>query len=832
MQVKLSDLLDGEKAFISKINGSGAFRKRIIEMGFIVGKEIEAIKRAPMQDPAEYNIMGYHVSIRRKDAELIDITEIMPEIPLQDIPDTTFDRIFVSESKKIVEGNRIHVALVGNPNCGKTTIFNHASNSRERVANYSGVTVAAKEASMEFENFEVRIVDLPGTYSLSSYTPEEIYVIDYLTAQKPDVVVNVVDASNLERNLFLTTQLLDLGHKVVIALNMSDELKRNGDKLNHQLLGSLIGVPIIPTVGTDGTGIDILLSTIVKAHKGEMSAIGRMQLGFGLEIDKAVNSLIPMVANTLAHKNFPNVPERFFAIKLLENDKYIMQILGVTSESDPIVLKVKEERQRVEKLYKQDLTCLIADARYGFITGAIKETMVESGKERMQLTRFLDSWITNRFLGIPLFFAFIWLAFYSTFKIGEYPVAWIESLIGLIASGVEYAVPAGIVKDLLIDGVIGGVGGVIVFLPSIMILFLFISFMEDTGYMARTAFLMDKAMHKMGLHGKSFIPMLMGFGCNVPAVMATRTIESRRDRILTMMVIPFMSCSARLPVYVLFISAFFPVYKSGILFGVYLFGILAAFLTALLLSKTVLRKSDTPFVMELPPYRLPTLKAVSLHMWFKSAFFLKKMGTIILIASIIIWALGYFPRNSKIEEKYNSQIAATELQYTTILDKASNKEKDSLLLQKQIEIKKLEVESDAVMLEQSYICQMGRAIEPVFKPLGFDWKMSVSILTGVLAKEIVVSSMSVLYHADNEADENSVSLVSKLQEDRIANSTPLYVYIGFLLFILLYFPCIGTLSAIRKETSNMSWTLFNVVYTTSFAWIVAFLVYIIGNFLF
>jgi ferrous iron transport protein B len=334
----------------------------------------------------------------------------------------------------------------------------------------------------------------------------------------------------------------------------------------------------------------------------------------------------------------------------------------------------------------------------------------------------------------------------------------------------------------------------------------------------------------MGLHGKSFIPMLMGFGCNVPAVMATRTIESRRDRILTMMVIPFMSCSARLPVYVLFISAFFPIYKSGILFGIYLFGILAAFLTALLLSKTILRKSDTPFVMELPPYRMPTFKAVSRHMWFKSAFFLKKMGTIILIASIIVWALGYFPRNSKISEKYNSKIAATELKYSSFANSVSGAEKDSILKQKLSIIKSLEVECDASLLEQSYICQMGKAIEPVFKPLGFDWKMSVSILTGVMAKEIVVSSMSVLYHADNEADENSVSLVKKLQEDRIAEGTPLYVYIGFLLFILLYFPCIGTLSAIRKETSTIFWTIFNVAYTTAFAWIIAFLVFTIGSF--
>jgi ferrous iron transport protein B len=342
---------------------------------------------------------------------------------------------------------------------------------------------------------------------------------------------------------------------------------------------------------------------------------------------------------------------------------------------------------------------------------------------------------------------------------------------------------------------------------------------------------MDKAMHKMGLHGKSFIPMLMGFGCNVPAVVATRTIESRRDRILTMMVVPFMSCSARLPVYVLFISAFFPLYKSGILFGIYLFGIFAAFITALLLSKTLLKKPDMPFVMELPPYRMPTLKAVSKHMWFKSAFFLKKMGTIILLASIIIWALGYFPRNKEIIANYDTKIEQTYITFDQKASLLTGSEKEALLIQKTDSIENLENEKNTSLLQQSYIARMGKTIEPVFEPLGFDWKMSVSILTGVLAKEIVVSSMSVLYQAD-EDPESSVSLEKKLQQDREQTGRPLYVYIGFLVFILLYFPCIGTLSAIRKETSNMGWTLFSLSYATIFAWLAAFAIAIMGSLIF
>ncbi|MDP4208125.1 MAG: ferrous iron transport protein B [Bacteroidota bacterium] len=830
--MKLSELKNGQKAYISKINGTGAFRQRIIEMGFIEGKAIEAIKRAPLNDPAEFNIMGYNVSIRKNDAALIEVMEEQPRHFFSGEMHTTINHAQADESITNTERKGINIALVGNPNCGKTTIFNFASNSRERVANYTGVTVSAKEASFTIDNQEINIVDLPGTYSLSSYTPEEIYVIDYLSSQKPDVVVNVIDSSNMERNLYLSTQLIDMGLKVVVALNMFDELTTNGDKLDHKALGKMLGIPVIPTIGTKGKGIADLMNTIVSVHNGDTNSGRRIQLSYGTDIDKAIDDVQAHLDTAKCESLFPGISQRFVALKLIENDKFIKQAIEKDSNNKEVLNLAHDKKLHLEKLYKKDAATLMADFRYGFVAGALRETYKAGTRKRLELTQKADSLLTHKILGLPVFFALIWLTFYSTFKVGEYPVSWIEALLGYITSGVEKLLPTGIVHDLVVDGIIGGVGGVIVFLPSIMILFFFISMMEDTGYMARTAFLMDKAMHKFGLHGKSFIPLLMGFGCNVPAVMATRTIESKRDRLLTMLVIPFMSCSARLPVYVLFISAFFPVYKSGILFGIYLIGILAAFLTAVIFSKTVFKKAESPFVMELPPYRMPTFRAIFKHTWFKSAFFLKKMGTIILLASIVVWMLGYFPRNQKISDDYNHRIELSAKEYDAKINKATDaRVKESLVSEKKSILAGLEVQKEGANLEQSYISRVGKTIEPAFAPLGFDWRMTVSILTGVMAKEIVVSSMGVIYKADNKADETSHSLIAKLREQKQKTGTPLYVYFGFLVFVLLYFPCIGTLTAIHKETGSVSRVLFNTFYTTGVAWIVAFAIFQIGNLL-
>jgi ferrous iron transport protein B len=799
-------------------------------MGFIEGKEIEAIKRAPLQDPAEYNIMGYSISLRSKDAEMIEIDtthNVYKSIVNLNKQSLNNDIATLQTTKNT---NFLNVALVGNPNCGKTTIFNFASNSHERVANYTGVTVSAKEATATINDKKIQIIDLPGTYSLSSYSPEELYVIDYLLKQQPDVVVNVIDASNIERNLFLTTQLMDLGVKVVVALNMFDELKENGDNFDYERLSDMIGIPFIPTIGTKGGGIDKLFETILSIHEGNFQPEKRRHLNYGAEIEKAISTIEAIIKKQHVPTYFETISTRFVSLKLIDNDAYIANELKNTDAEAKV--QIKQQQQTIEKLYNKDITNLLADIRYGFIDGALKETYKAGTRKRQLLSRKADKLITHTWLGIPLFFIIIWTAFYSTFKIGEIPANWIQNLLTWFSSALGSILPDGALKALAVDGILGGVGGVLVFLPSIMILFLFISLMEETGYMARTAFLMDKIMHKAGLHGKSFIPMLMGFGCNVPAVMATRTIESKRDRILTMLIIPFMSCSARLPVYILFISAFFPFYKGTILFSVYLIGILAAFLTTLIMNRTIFKKTEAPFVMELPPYRIPTLKAVFKHMWFKSSFFLRKMGTIILFASIVIWALGYFPRNKEINQRFQQQIVQTQNKYNEQINTAKTSiEKQTLQTKRDSSINNLELLKQGENLEQSYISRLGKTIEPVFAPIGFDWKMTVSILTGVAAKEIVVSSMGVLYQADNAADENSSSLISKLQEQQKSSGTPLYVYFAFLIFILLYFPCIGTLVAIRKETGYLKWTLFEIFYTTSIAWIVALTITIIGKIL-
>jgi ferrous iron transport protein B len=827
--MNLSELKNGNKAIISKIHGTGAFRQRIIEMGFMEGKEIEAIKRAPLMDPVEYNIMGYSVSLRRTEAEHIEILSEDASVQLASNQAEGFNADnFYNVSK---DSSSIRVALVGNPNCGKTTLFNFASNSHERVANYTGVTVSSKEATAVIDKQKITIVDLPGTYSLSSYSPEELYVIDYLTTQKPDVVVNVVDGSNLERNLYLTTQLIDMGLSVIIALNMFDEMEMNGDKLNHKQLSDLLGIPVIPTVGKKGKGVKELFKKIVRIYKGAEVLNNRISLRYISEVEDAVTDLTFHLEKIEAQRLFPHLTLRFIALKMLENDRFIIEKIEKIRKGQEVIERSKLKSGEIEKLYAKEPAHLLTDARYGFVAGALKETYVQGTRKSQKMSQTTDKIVTHRLIGLPIFFALIWFIFYATFKIGEFPVSWIESALAFGSSAIGSLMPTGIIHDLLVDGIIGGVGGVIVFLPSIMILFLFISLMEDTGYMARTAFLMDKAMHKMGLHGKSFIPMLMGFGCNVPAVMATRTIESKRDRILTMMAIPFMSCSARLPVYVLFISAFFPVFKGSILFAIYLIGIMAAFFTAVLLNKTIFKKAEIPFVMELPPYRLPTLRAVGKHMWFKTMFFLKKMGTIILVASIVVWALGYFPRDKKMELQFEQQVERVEQDYGQSLSQTTDKDRQlNLITEKDAKIADLELKYNAAHLEQSYISKLGQFVSPVFEPLGFDWKMSVSILTGVLAKEIVVSSMGVLYHADSAADENSASLITKLQQSQKESQTPLFVYFGFLVFILMYFPCIGTLTAIRKETGNVTWMLFETFYTTGLAWIAAFVIFRAGMF--
>lgn len=823
--MRLSELQTGEKGVIIKVMGHGGFRRRIIEMGFIKGKTVEVLLNAPLKDPIKYKIMGYEISLRRQEAAMIEV--MSEEEARESMQETHFhdpiaEDIPVSEAKlkEIASGKRrtINVALVGNPNCGKTSLFNVASGSHEHVGNYSGVTVDAKEGHFDFQGYHFRLVDLPGTYSLSAYSPEELYVRKHIIDENPDVIINVVDAGNLERNLYLTAQLIDMNVRMVVALNMYDALLHSGNTLDHKKLGQLFGVPIVPTVSRTGKGIDNLFHVIIGLYEGAdfigqkeeiqdeamreyrewhdkyvpdhkygshdeethdfdgKSYIRHIHINHGPELERSIDAVKEVICKNenIRYK----YSTRFLAIKLLENDKDIEQRVISTLPNGEEVIRVRDkEAERIRLSMNEDSEQAITDAKYGFITGALKETYTEKNQNTEMFTRIVDSIVTHKIWGFPIFFVFLYLMFECTFVFGEYPKGWIEWLVEQIASLAETFMPAGPLKDLIVDGIIGGVGGVIVFLPNILFLYIFISFMEDSGYMARAAFIMDKIMHKMGLHGKSFIPLIMGFGCNVPAIMASRIIESRKSRLVTILINPLISCSARLPIYLVMIGAFFPSKASLVLLSIYVTGILLAVLMARIFSRFIVRGDDAPFVMELPPYRMPTAKSVLRHTWEKGAQYLKKMGGIIMIASVIIWFLGYYPNHDA---------------YSTTAEQQEN----------------------------SYIGQIGKAIEPVIEPLGFDWKMGVGILSGIGAKELVVSTLGVLYTNDDGIE--SVDLA-----DRIP-ITPLVAY-GYMLFVLIYFPCIATVAAIKNESGSWKWAAFTICYTTLLAWIVAFLVHQVGG---
>lgn len=813
--MRLSELRTGEKGVIIKVLGHGGFRKRIVEMGFIKGKTVEVLLNAPLNDPIKYKIMGYEISLRRQEADMIEVISeeearamMKPAFhaPLtEDVPLT--EKQLKEAAQK--ERRTINVALVGNPNCGKTSLFNIASGAHEHVGNYSGVTVDAKEGFFDFQGYHFRIVDLPGTYSLSAYSPEEIYVRKHIIEETPDVIINVVDASNLERNLYLTTQLIDMNVMMVIALNMYDELEASGNKLDHETLSELFGVPMVPTVCRRSEGIDKLFHIIIEIyegsdfvtknvkknvrsevmdeletwhkdfvpedHYGKQGFFRHIHVNHGPIIEKSIeNTKKAIRENERIRYKYST---RFLSIKLLENDKDIERIVRALPNGEKILNVRDKEAENIRKAMNEDSEQAITDAKYGFITGALKETFTDNHLEKEQTTRVIDSIVTHRIWGYPIFFLFLYIMFEGTFVLGEYPMMGIEWLVEQFGNLVGNYMPEGPLKDLIVDGIIGGVGGVIVFLPNILILYFFISLLEDSGYMARAAFIMDKIMHRMGLHGKSFIPLIMGFGCNVPAIMASRMIEDRKCRLITMLVNPFMSCSARLPIYLVLIGAFFPNSGSLVLLGIYAFGILLAVLVARLFSRFLVKGDDTPFVMELPPYRIPTSKTILRHTWEKGAQYLKKMGGIIMIASIVIWFLGYYPNHNA---------------YETVAEQQ----------------------------EHSYIGQIGKAIEPAIEPLGFDWKLGIGLISGVGAKELVVSTLGVLY--TNEEDIESVNL-----SDRIP-ITPI-VALGYMLFVLLYFPCIATIVAIKQESGSWRWAIFAACYTTALAWLVAFVVNQIGN---
>ena len=838
----LQDLKQGEKGIITKVRGRGAFRKRITEMGFVRGKTITVVKKAPLKDPIEYTIMGYEVSLRRSEAQLIEVITAEDAAKYKNLNSnfegTIDEKLLKTTAQK--EGKVIDVALVGNPNSGKTTIFNYASGSKEHVGNYGGVTVDSKQAKFKLDDYTFNIIDLPGTYSLTAYSPEELYVRKYILGFHPDIVINVIDASNLERNLFLTTQLIDMNIKVIVALNMYDELQQKGDKFDHQSLGEMIGIPFVPTVGSKGKGITEIFRKAIDVYEDKEPSVRHIHINYGKSVE---NSIQQIQGEIKKNKGLTDkVSSRFYAIKLLEKDKGAHFSLSRTNNYKKIKEIAEYEIINLESQYLEDSDTLITDAKYGFISGALKETYKpDKLKRRVKTdTEIIDTFITHKVFGFPIFIFFLWVMFMATFRLGEYPMSWIKNIVSLIGQGFNNILPDGIIKDLIINGIIDGVGGVIVFLPNILILFFFISFMEDTGYMARAAFIMDKLMHKIGLHGKSFIPLIMGFGCNVPAIMATRTLENRNDRLLTILINPFMSCAARLPVYILIISAFFPENEVLVLFSVYAIGIFFAVLFAIIFKKTILKSKEAPFVMELPPYRLPTLRTTISHMWNKGSQYLKKMGGIIMIASIIIWALGYFPRNTEKANEFDYYIFQADMKYNDLIeDNKQNSEKiQKLNEERKIIIETLEFKKSSYLQENSFIGKIGKFIEPVMKPLGFDWKMSVSLLAGVAAKEVVVSTIAVLYQAEDNSENISETLMNNLQNATYTQGhkageyvfTPVTAF-AYLMFILLYFPCVAVVAAVKKESGDWKYALFMVAYTTSVAWIVALLVNQIGNLL-
>lgn len=791
--MKLSDLKTGQHATIVTVQGHGSFRKRIVEMGFVRGKDVEVLLNAPLQDPVKYKVMGYEISLRRQEAEMIvvdtDPSHQQPVVNHGTMTDTVQDTC--DQSLPAHVGNTINVALIGNPNCGKTSLFNFASGAHGHVGNYSGVTVDASEARATCDGFVFNLTDLPGTYSLSCYSPEELYVREHLMKRHPDVVINVIDSSNLERNLYLTTQLVDMNVRMVCALNMYDEFERRGDTLDTQTLSTLFGVPFVCTSFKSGRGVQELFREVISVFEDCNASVRHIHINHGHEIESGIAHIQQYLKrNEVVRTLFST---RYMAIKLLEHDDraeaYVAKMENakeIMAARDAAELRVKEEK-------KTDSETAIMDAKYGFIHGALTEAGFRQGtkEDTYRMTHFIDDVLSNKYLGFPIFFLILYVMFQTTFSLGQYPMDWIESAVSWLGEQASALMPEGPMRSMLVDGVIGGVGAVIVFLPQILILYFFISLMEDSGYMARAAFIMDKLMHKMGLHGKSFIPLIMGFGCNVPAIMATRTIESRRSRLITMLILPFMSCSARLPIYIMIIGTFFAAqYRSWVMIMLYVIGVIVAIIVSKVFSSFVVKGEDTPFVMELPPYRWPTPKAIGRHTWEKGKEYLKKMGGIILVASIVVWALGYFPHDESL--------------------------------------------SPVQQKEQSYIGSIGKAVEPVFELQGFNWKLDVSLIAGVGAKEIVASTIGVIYSGDDSfGDDDSFSddtaKYSRLRNQMLADGiTPLAAF-SYLLFVLLYFPCIATVIAIRNETGSWSWAAFSAFYTTAIAWIVSMLVYQIGS---
>lgn len=804
--MRLSELKPGQSGVITKILGHGAFRKRVMEMGFVKAREIKVLLQAPLADPIKYRIMDYEVSLRRAEAALIEIVDPHDWIHHNDTVPNTESHEDAPETT-VRKDKIINVALIGNPNCGKTSLFNIASGAHEHVGNYAGVTVGAKEGTLHYKGYRFKIVDLPGTYSLSAYSPEELYVLRYLRKETPDVIVNVVVGSNIERNLFLTTELIDMNRSMVIDLNMYDEVEKSGTKFNYKLLGKMLGVPIVPTVASTGRGVNDLLDRVIEVFEMRDPDVRHIHVRMSPVVEEAVNALKDSLKES--HTIQQHFSPRYLAIKLLEDDPEVKRMLKPFPEYDKWIKIRQQGAQLIQDKLGEDPQAAISSEKYGFIQGALTECMEGNLKKEEKTTSIIDAFVTNKLFGFPIFLIAMWFMFWCTFVIGSYPMEWIENLVSWISVTIGDRMADGPLKDLLLDGIIGGVGGVIVFLPNILILYAFISFMEDSGYMARVAFIMDKLMHKMGLHGKSFIPLVMGFGCNVPAIMSTRIIESKSSRLITILINPFMSCSARIPIYILLAGAFFPTHGTWVIFSLYILGIIIAVITARLLRRFYFKKDETPFVMELPPYRVPTMKATIRAMWNKAVQYLRKMGGIILVASIIIWALSYFPRYTF--EQIPAQYVSESLKEMPADPERSIDRTNEMIL-------------NEYQQQHSLLGRIGTLFEPVVAPFGQDWKGCVSLMAGAAAKEVVVSTLGVLYVGDDD----EAALAQRLQSPSPLTGEPPFdkaKAFAFMVFVLIYFPCIASIVAIIRETASWKYGAFAIIYNTALAWIVAVLTY-------
>jgi ferrous iron transport protein B len=718
----------------------------------------------------------------------------------------------------------LKIALSGNPNSGKTTTFNNITGTRQKVGNWPGVTVEKKEGSIKKFGYNLNIIDLPGTYSLTPFSIEEIIARNFVLDESPDVVVNIIDASNLERSLYLATQIRELDCKVVFALNMADVAQSRGIKINADKLSELLDVPVVFTVGNKNEGIDELLQKVIALAESDFKISQERRVKYSKDIEQSIADL-QIFLDQKIKKDLP-YNSRWLAIKLIENDKIVKEriLKNAGSVGESILEYTQMLRKHLMDYYDEDPEIVMTDERYGFISGIIKEVVTPSTRQRVDISRNIDLVLTNRFVGFPIFIFFIWAMFQLTFSLGNYPMEWIDGGISLFSTSIGTLLPDSLIKDFLVDGIIAGVGSVIIFLPNILVLFFCIAIFEDTGYMSRAAFLMDRIMHFIGLHGKSFIPMLMGFGCNVPAIMATRTLESKKDRILTILITPFMSCSAKLPVFIVLAGTFFPNKAVTVIFSLYLLGIALAVLSGKLFRSTILKGTDAPFVMELPPYRMPMLKSLLIHMWDRSKMFLRRMGGVILIGSIIIWVLSTFPRNIQYSHNYNQEIKNITSSYELVVKDKKSEALNLLEKKRDDEIARVLKAKQIEETEKSFLGHIGKIISPVFTPIGIDWKGSVALLTGFVAKEIVVSTLGILYAIDDDVPD-------ALNRALAASGMTSLSALSIMVFVLLYVPCFATVAVIGRETRSAKWAIFSAVYTTLVAWIVAFIIYQGGSLL-